>query len=238
MLLSVLRVLPDILVPAGPYAVVCVLFGLFVFWNGGIVLGDKSNHIPSLHIPQLYYFVGFSTLFGWPALISGPGPVALAKGVSYRMFGSTGRTAISVILFIAIGVTVHLFTIHHPFLLSDNRHYTFYVWRRVFLLHPVVPYVFAPAYLACTWAWFLRVGASQSFLQTLVLPICVLPTLLPTPLLEPRYFLIPYILLRAQVTDVSLPMLALEGTWYAAINAVTMYVYLFCEREGVGRFMW
>jgi len=81
-------------------------------------------------------------------------------------------------------------------------------------------------------------GASQSLLQTLVLPICALPTLLLTPLLEPRYFLIPYILLRAQIADVELPMLALEGAWYAAINAVTMYVYLYCEREGVGRFMW
>ena len=34
------------------------------------------------------------------------------------------------------------FRIHHPFLLSDNRHYTFYVWRRVYMVHPMMPYVF------------------------------------------------------------------------------------------------
>jgi len=157
-LLSIPQILPDILAQAGPYAIVFLLFGSFVYWNGGIVLGDKSNHVPSLHIPQAYYFIGCSTLFGWPALLSGPGPVALAKGVWSRMFGATGRTAISIILSVAMGITVHVFTIHHPFLLSDNRHYTFYVWRRVFLLHSVVPYLFAPAYLACAWAWFLRVG--------------------------------------------------------------------------------
>ncbi|KLO20504.1 glucosyltransferase [Schizopora paradoxa] len=235
---SVFGVIPDILAQAAPYTLVFFLFGGFVFWNGGIVLGDKSNHVPALHVPQVYYFVGFATLFGWPALISGPGAVALAKGVRSRMFGSPSRTAISIVLSTAIGVTVHLFTIHHPFLLSDNRHYTFYVWRRVFLLHPVVPYLLAPAYLACAWTWFLRVGESQTLLQTLVLPICALPTLLLTPLLEPRYFLIPYILLRAQIADVQMPMLALEGLWYAVINAATMYVYLYCEREGVGRFMW
>ncbi len=49
--------------------------------------------------------------------------------------------------------------IQHPFLLSDNRHYTFYIWRRVFLLHPVVPYVLVPGYVACAWAWYLRIGA-------------------------------------------------------------------------------
>jgi hypothetical protein len=51
--------------------------------------------------------------------------------------------------------------IHHPFLLSDNRHYTFYVWRRIFLLHPVVPYLFIPGYIVCAWIWFLRVGAYE-----------------------------------------------------------------------------
>jgi alpha-1,2-glucosyltransferase len=48
--------------------------------------------------------------------------------------------------------------IHHPFLLADNRHYTFYVWRRVFMLHPAVPYLLVPGYIACFWAWWLRIG--------------------------------------------------------------------------------
>lgn len=181
------------------------------------------------------------------------------------------------VLCAVMAITVHLFTfvvplycfrrvfthsmdrIHHPFLLSDNRHYTFYVWRRIFCLHPVMPYLFIPGYVACGWAWFLRVGErivvticrgliayahdshvarDQTLLQTLILPIFVLPTLLPTPLLEPRYFLIPYVLLRAQVIDVRTWGLAIEATWYAAINAVTMGVFLYAEREGVGRFMW
>ena len=49
-------------------------------------------------------------------------------------------------------------SIQHPFLLSDNRHYTFYIWRRIFLLHSAIPYMFIPAYIACAWVWFLRVG--------------------------------------------------------------------------------
>ena len=85
--------------------------------------------------------------------------------------------------------------------------------------------------------WILP-GHDQTLLQNLLLPVFVLPTLLPTPLLEPRYFLIPYILLRAQVVGLPIWGVVLEGVWYAAINAVTMYVFLYKERAGVGRFMW
>jgi alpha-1,2-glucosyltransferase len=72
----------------------------------------------------------------------------------------------------------------------------------------------------------------------LVLPVLILPTLLPTPLLEPRYFLVPYILLRAQVVDVQPYGIFVEGFWYMVINVMTTYVFLYKERVGVGRFMW
>ncbi len=51
--------------------------------------GDKENHTPVLHVPQLYYFIAAATFFGWPVLISGPGGAeAVANGVRGRMFGS------------------------------------------------------------------------------------------------------------------------------------------------------
>ncbi|KAH9836500.1 glucosyltransferase [Rhodofomes roseus] len=232
-------VLVDILGAFVPYALVLAGFGAFVVWNGGIVLGDKSNHVPALHIPQLYYFVGFATMMGWPALISGKGGLsALARDVWNRMFGSARNTVATVATAALMGVTVYKFTIHHPFLLADNRHYTFYVWRRIFMMHPVVPYLLIPGYIACAWAWFIRIGQDQTLLQNLLLPVFVLPTLIPTPLLEPRYFLIPYILLRAQVVDAPLWVVLGEGFWYGLINAATMYVFLHKSRAGVGRFMW
>ncbi len=105
--LSAPRVLPDVLVNFVPYALVLAAFGAFVVWNGGIVLGmciefsatgstltqqfvgDKANHVPALHVPQLYYFVGFATAFGWPALVSGRGGIlALGRDIYARMFGN------------------------------------------------------------------------------------------------------------------------------------------------------
>ena len=49
--------------------------------------GDKSNHIPSFHIPQLYYFIAATTFFGWPALVSYPGGMlVLISDIGSRMF--------------------------------------------------------------------------------------------------------------------------------------------------------
>lgn len=231
-------VIPDVMAFSLPYLLVLVTFGAFLIWNQGIVLGDKSNHIPAIHIPQLYYFITAATFFGWPALVSEPrGVLNLVRDVRKRMFGGKTRTSMTFVVSVFMAVTVRLFTIHHPFLLADNRHYTFYVWRRVYMFHPLVPYLLVPIYLACGWAWYLRVGRDQSFLQTLLLPAVGLSTLLPTPLLEPRYFLIPYILLRAQVPDVPLWGLVLEGVWYTLINAVTMGIFLYYPRGDI-RFMW
>ncbi|KAK0478532.1 glucosyltransferase [Armillaria novae-zelandiae] len=212
-------VFPELLRSFVPYMFLLGFCVVFVMWNGGIVLGDKSNHVPVVHIPQMYYFAAFATAFGWPILIAGDrGVVGLFGDIRNCMFGSK--------------------RIHHPFLLSDNRHYTFYVWRRIYMLHPVIPYMFIPGYIVCGWAWFLRVGRDQTLLQTLILPMFALLTLIPTPLLEPRYFLIPYILLRSQVVDVPLWGMVLEGGWYMTINAATMFVFLYLPRDGVGRFMW
>ncbi|KAG1787833.1 glycosyltransferase family 59 protein [Suillus plorans] len=233
-IMSAPKALPELLPAFAPYAVVLALFGGFVIWNDGIVLGDKSNHIPSFHVPQLYYFIAFATIIGWPAVLCGEGgPLKITTGVISRM-----RTLMTAIISIFMGITIQHFTIHHPFLLSDNRHFTFYIWRRVFMLHAAVPYLFIPGYQACAWAWWIRVACDQSLLQTLVLPVLILPTLLPTPLLEPRYFLVPYILLRAQVVDVQPYGIFVEGLWYMVINVATTYVFLYKERVGVGRFMW
>lgn len=43
----------------------CILFGLFLLWNQGIVIGDKMNHVVALHVPQLYYFSVFTVFFSW-----------------------------------------------------------------------------------------------------------------------------------------------------------------------------
>lgn len=137
-------------------------------------------------------------------------------------------------------LTLTAVRIHHPFVLSDNRHYVFYIWKRILFRHPAVSYLLAPVYLACWWAWWIRVGkssffrfwqlqrnepwlnlslgATQSLLQTLILPLSLIPTLVPSPLLEPRYFIVPYILLRLQVPPYDPGEAPIPPSWQEEIN--------------------
>lgn len=55
-----------VLAVAWPYVPVAGCFLSFIIWNNGIVLGDKSMHVAVLHIPQIFYFVGFASAFLLP----------------------------------------------------------------------------------------------------------------------------------------------------------------------------
>lgn len=48
--------LPALVSALWPYLLVVVGFMVFVITNGSIVVGDKSHHQASLHLPQLYYY--------------------------------------------------------------------------------------------------------------------------------------------------------------------------------------
>ncbi|KAJ4308738.1 glucosyltransferase [Fusarium piperis] len=52
-----------------PYIAVLVAFGSFVLWNGGVVLGDKSNHVATIHLPQMLYIWPFFGFFSLPLLV-------------------------------------------------------------------------------------------------------------------------------------------------------------------------
>ncbi|KAF5019240.1 hypothetical protein F66182_8756 [Fusarium sp. NRRL 66182] len=52
-----------------PYVAVLVSFAAFVAWNGGVVLGDKSNHVATIHLPQMLYIWPFFAFFSLPLLL-------------------------------------------------------------------------------------------------------------------------------------------------------------------------
>jgi hypothetical protein len=92
--------------------------------------GDKSNHVPSLHPPQLYYYIAFATIMGWPALISGDsGWKMLVNDVQGRIIGNgrcvlivnawcedlncsplIRRMMVHVAVSVAMGLSIKLFT--------------------------------------------------------------------------------------------------------------------------------
>ena len=86
--------------------------------------------------------------------------------------------------------------------------------------------------------------ARAELILKLVLPVCVAINLLPQLLLEFRYFIIPYLLIRAQIKPVCWKSLALESVTMLTINAVTMFLFLYKpfswdhDPDTEQRFMW
>ncbi|KAF9773158.1 glucosyltransferase [Fusarium sp. DS 682] len=73
-----------------PYVAALVSFGGFVAWNGGVVLGDKSNHVATIHLPQMLYIWPFFAFFSLPLLIPYALPVV---NMGLRVLSSTNSPA-------------------------------------------------------------------------------------------------------------------------------------------------
>ncbi|KAK2626349.1 hypothetical protein QTJ16_004611 [Diplocarpon rosae] len=126
-------------------------------------------------------------------------------------------------------VVIHFNTIIHPFTLADNRHYMFYVFRYTILRHPSIRYLVAPVYLICGYFIYLALSSEPESSQPISLQknisdhvnepgleligeaegpktsfvIIILGTttlsLFTAPLVEPRYFIVPWVIWRLNV---------------------------------------
>ncbi|KAJ2803645.1 glucosyltransferase [Coemansia helicoidea] len=220
-----------------PYATVVVLFAAFVAANGGIVLGDKAHHQAGLHVPQMFYFYAYLAATAAPVVLPASSPRAL-------LVLAARRPVLALALGAAMAAGVARYTVEHPFLLSDNRHYTFYIWKDVFRRHWTVRYLAIPAYLYSAIAVHRCLGRMSAFWQ-LALALCTAAVLVPSPLLELRYFTAPYFFARLHMPLApSWRCVALEILLYSAINAATIWMFL-CrpfawesEPSRLQRFMW
>jgi alpha-1,2-glucosyltransferase len=184
-------------------------------------------------------------------------------------------------LFMACGfLAVHFNTIIHPYTLADNRHYVFYVFKML-RLYPALKYLATPAYYTCAWLTVQTLSspptpmspvgkrrpgektktslskdmADRQPCQISFVIIWLATTALSVvtaPLVEPRYFIIPWIVWRLHVPcgrnmnsrnryDIRM---ILETMWLLAINAAVSYTFLFrtftwsSEPGNLQRFIW
>ena len=146
--------------------------------------GDKSNHVATIHLPQLLYLSAFTAFFSLPLLI--PSIISLLQLLLSPLFPAPvskptspptptwklllTSTAILGSLLAAL-IMIHLSTLIHPFTLADNRHYVFYIFRYTILRHPLIRYLLAPIYLICSWLVY----------RTLCAPASPIPSATPSP---------------------------------------------------------
>lgn len=216
------------------YVLVLAGFVGFVLYNGSIVVGDKDAHTASVHVPQLFYFALFVLIFGvavWPPMW---------RYVLHDVYVHWIRTLVAVA---AIGVIVELNTVEHPYLLADNRHYTFYVWNRFYAAHPAARFAIVPAYVFGLAAINTSLAMTRTAGFRLCLTLCTVMALCFQQLIEVRYFLVPFLYVRLHSSAVGRWWLAAELVAYAVLNAAVFYVFSTKEIwwddfEAVQRLIW
>jgi alpha-1,2-glucosyltransferase len=169
--------------------VILALCLLFIFasgvaWNGGhIALGDKTSHQVSLHFAQFFYFSLLTCLFC--------GPIVFFEGCKWSK-----RHFTSFVLFVSsavAGLSVHYGTIVHPYVAADNRHWTNLFWRRILRVSLMgslpVRYLLVPLYGLSIWAMISSLERDALWICG-YLTCCAL-VLVPSSLIEPRYYILP-----------------------------------------------
>ncbi|KAG7391229.1 glucosyltransferase [Phytophthora pseudosyringae] len=233
--------LPSILLIVWPFVVIVAGFIGFLLTNGGIVVGDKSNHEVTFHGAQVLYFIVVAASGFGLSLIA---PSQLKKCIgSVRRYSGSGRGVLSMIFLLAVTVgVVHCFSPVHKFMLADNRHYTFYVWRKFFLKHELAKFLPSPFYLFFGWRCWDELDRRRSPLWKLVYALAVCLVLIPSPLVEPRYYCVPFIILHLNTGNQSAFHLWVVTAVYMGVNALTLYIFMYRPYNWVdgstARFMW
>ncbi|PRP80027.1 hypothetical protein PROFUN_12314 [Planoprotostelium fungivorum] len=217
------------------HVLLAAFFVLFVIYNDGIVVGDRSAHAPVIHTSQLLYFIGFSTFF-----------------LSFDLRTVTPHTLKSPRGFITIVsctllclYTIHRYSPAHPYLLADNRHYTFYLWKNVYARNFWTKYALLPAYALSFYLLWNALRKRQSALWCLFFFFFTAATLVPALLLEFRYFLVPFFFIALHMRDSirgNILGTMCQLAFYMMINGITFYLFFtkpFVWPNGeTQRFMW
>ena len=199
-----------------PYATVGLTFLAFVIWNKGIVIGDRAAHVPTIHIPQLLYFSVFLFCFLWPYMI--------VHWKSYFNFLQTHWVCGSLLVAL-LTVIVHSNTLVHPYVLADNRHYVFYFWNRFMGRYEFFKYLLIPVY-SFTLYTMLRGIKHLRFTTQINYFLMVSVVLIPQLLIEPRYFIIPYILYRLLIEKPRDWQIIMESVTMLTVNFAQFYIFV------------
>ena len=225
------------------YVVVGSLFLAFLAINGTIVLGDKSNHQLCLHLAQLVYFFSFFVFFAPGYALKVAWACLRDRNMLMHCIKFAAPWAVLATLFVTYSSHAHIFV------LSDNRHYPFYLWRRVFST-PLKYYLVVPS--SCV-GFAVATVCLQGFspLFRVLYLFCLVASLVTSPLIEFRYYIIPFALLyvfplvrrpRANELVFRRKSHVVNLLWNCVINAAVLYLFLFrpfvAPDGSVGRFMW
>lgn len=224
-----------------PHIAAGACYVVFIVVNGGIAIGDKTRHAPVLHFAMFPYFLAFRALIAAPILLVRlralltAARAAANNPIWVRTF--LASSAVIAAMVMASGARVH------PFVLADNRHYTFYLYRWVLLRSSLIRFGLVPLYGASLIFPFVHImhcaryrgqdTARWLFTELaveVILHCCVIVSVIPSELLEPRYFVIGTLIsvVRAMARHrnaLSGAQTFLAGLSYLGANFAIIYIF-------------
>ena len=220
-------------------------------------------------------------LYIWPCIVFFSWPVLLPTIAKLSRNGLP-RSLVALAAMGLMLLAVRFNTVIHPFTLADNRHYVFYVFRILLkhpaIKYAAVPVYFMCAWLVIdamggmsrSNSSTVRRNTERERMQhetpsslsvpqgstrvsfVLVWLVATTLSLVTAPLVEPRYFIIPWLVWRLNIPvdskltdshersgtrDVGVPhrtlslmvsyRLWIETAWYLLVNLVTCYIFLY-----------
>lgn len=230
---SVIPQLASSLKSTAPHLVSGFLYLVFLFYNRGVAIGDRNNHLETIHYATLSYYSLFHGVFYMPFQLTYP---LHPQKIFSRLRKTTAvQTTFVVSAALAISFVIATGDYAHPFVLSDNRHFIFYAyhrWLRRSTLHrlALVPlYVYAPISIH---VGLLELPRSHRFAEVTLDFITLFSAgavLVPNPLLELRYFVVPNLFLSirriARGPTITYSLAGLISTLYLIANIALVYLF-------------
>lgn len=143
---------------------------------------------------------------------------------------------------VVIAIVVKFNTIVHPYLLADNRHYTFYVWNKFYGKYALARYAIAPMYALSLISLYKAINNKSAGFK-LIFSICTIAAIAFQQLIEVRYFIIPFLLIRLNTGPMRCKNLLFEFFSYILINAFVFHTFFskeihWSDFEQVQRLIW
>lgn len=228
-----------------------ILFMLFLFKNNfSVVLGDNTHHELSFHLAQ-WNHLAFALLFLFPLLAFKIFQLINLKYYTNQKKTNLMRLSIIFIIILCLMLFCNMYSYTHDFILSDNRHYSFYYFKRIYNI-TILRYAMI-AVSSIIFSMVINDNMSIIYDHYIISwALCTSLALVPAKLFEVRYFvpciLILFILMYSSGNKYDDILQTIFNyyhiIYFMIINAVVLGVFIFCpftneffDSREISRFM-
>jgi alpha-1,2-glucosyltransferase len=240
-----------IMTSSAPHSLAGLVYLYCLYQNSfRIALGDHGHHTASMHVAMFAYNGGYFLISSIPLLVvlglRRRGMKLFVEIVRSRMWRVVYMLSVAFMMLLVYKTGSYT----HPFVLADNRHFTFYIYRRILLRGAFTRSLLCTVYAAGLLIPFVSIQMcfnnitsnaekrnrtqiewviEETFCEAclyIIIAIC----LVPATLLEPRYFVPGYFVMMLRFlarSRISKDQARLCVAALAAAN--TALVFIFCE---------